>query len=151
MPDVEVVVVPIGGGGLIAGIATAIKTIQPKARIIGVEPHGAPTMSEALRQKSPVRLNSVQTIADGLTAPIAGELPLAIVQQFVDDVILVTDEEIGGALRMILERTKLLVEPAGAASIAALLSGRLDLRSGSRVVAILSGGNVDRGRLKDLL
>ncbi len=150
-PDVEVVVVPIGGGGLISGVATAIKSSRATTQVIGVEPYGAPTMSEALRHNAPTRLPSVQTIADGLTAPIAGELTLPIVQRFVDDVILVTDDEIAHAVRTILERTKLLAEPAGAAALAALLSGRLRLRAGTRVAAILSGGNVDQSRLKELL
>ncbi len=151
LPDVEVVLVPIGGGGLISGIAAAIKSTRPRTQIIGVEPHGAPTMSEALRRNAPTRLASMETIADGLTAPVAGELTFPLVQRFVDDVLLVTDEEIIHALQAILERTKLVVEPAGATGMAALLSGRLRLRAGSEVVVILSGGNVDRSRLKDLL
>ncbi|HKV45657.1 MAG TPA: threonine/serine dehydratase [bacterium] len=151
LPDVAAVVVPIGGGGLISGIAAAIKLSRPATRVIGVEPQGAPTLRLALDRGAPVRLDSVDTIADGLTGPIAGALTLQAVQRFVDDVLLVSDEDIAGAVRLILERTKLLAEPAGAAATAALLSGRLSLPSGTTVVAVLSGGNVDRARLKALL
>jgi threonine dehydratase len=119
--------------------------------VIGVEPEGAPTLSRALRQDTQVRLDSVDTIADGLTAPIAGDLTLAAVERFVDDVVLVSDAEIADAMRLILERTKLLVEPAGAAATAALLARRVILPAETKVVSLLSGGNIDRPRLKALL
>ena len=151
LPDVETVLVPIGGGGLISGIAAALKLSRPEIRVIGVEPEGAPTLSRALKRGAPVRLDSVDTIADGLTGPIAGDLTLAAVQRFVDDVVLVSDAEIGDAMRLILERTKLLAEPAGAAATAALLAHRVVPPPHSGVVALLSGGNIDRERLKALL
>ena len=151
LPEVDAVIVPIGGGGLIAGIAAAVKLRKPDARVIGVEPLGAPTLHRALQHGAPVRLDTVDTIADGLTGPIAGTLTLAAVQRFVDEVVLVSDDEIAAALRLILERTKLLVEPAGAAATAALLSGRAALPAGASVVSLLSGGNIDRPRLKQLL
>ena len=151
LPGVETVLVPIGGGGLISGIAAALKLSRPEIRVIGVEPEGAPTLSRALEQGAPVRLDSVDTIADGLTGPIAGDLTLAAVQEFVDDVVLVSDAEIGDAMRLILERTKLLAEPAGAAATAALLAHRVVPPPDSEVVALLSGGNIDRERLKALL
>lgn len=151
LPEVDAVIVPIGGGGLISGIAAAIKLTRPATRVIGVEPHGAPTLHRALERGAPARLDSVDTIADGLAAPIAGELTLAAVQRWVDEIVLVSDDEIAEAMRLILERTKLLAEPAGAAATAALLSGRPSLPSGATVVAMLSGGNVDRSRLKALL
>lgn len=151
LPGVQTVLVPIGGGGLISGIAAALKLSRPEIRVIGVEPEGAPTLSRALEQGAPVRLDSVDTIADGLTGPIAGDLTLAAVQQFVDDVVLVSDAEIRDAMRLILERTKLLVEPAGAAATAALLARRVTPPPDSEVVALLSGGNIDRERLKALL
>ena len=151
LPDVETVLVPIGGGGLISGIAAALKLSRPGVRVIGVEPEGAPTLSRALERGTPVRLDSVDTIADGLTGPIAGELTLAAVQRFVDDVVLVSDAEIADAMRLILERTKLLAEPAGAAATAALLARRVILPADTRAVSLLSGGNIDRPRLKALL
>ncbi len=151
LPEAETVLVPIGGGGLISGIAAALKLSRPGIRVIGVEPQGAPTLTRALKQGAPVRLDSVDTIADGLTAPIAGELTLAAVQRYIDDVVLVSDAEIAEAVGIILERTKLLAEPAGAAATAALLSRRVTLPADTRVVSILSGGNIDRPRLKALL
>jgi threonine ammonia-lyase medium form len=151
LPDVDAVLVPIGGGGLISGIAAAVKLSRPAVRVIGVEPEGAPTLSRALERGEPVRLESVDTIADGLTGPVAGALTLPAVQRFVDEVVLVSDAEIADAMGLILERTKLLAEPAGAAATAALLARRAVLPAGTRVASLLSGGNIDRPRLKALL
>lgn len=151
MPDVETVIVPVGGGGLLSGIALAIKLQRPEVRIIGVEPVGANVVRRSLDSGKPESAVKIDTVADGLTAPFAGELSQAVIAKYVDDVILVSDEEIIAALRLILARTKVLVEPAGAASTAALLSGQTGARPGSRTVVILSGGNVDREKLKSLL
>jgi threonine dehydratase len=151
LPDVGTIVVPIGGGGLIAGVALAIKSQHPNARIVGVEPEGAAAMWRSRREGKPVRLDKVDTIADGLSAPFAGEVPFAIVQQYVDDLVLVSDAEIRAAMILLLERCKLLVEPGGAAGVAALLSGAAKTQPGVPVVAVLSGGNVDAGRLAKLL
>lgn len=148
LPDVDLVIVPVGGGGLISGIAAAVKRAQPSARVVGVEPHGAPTLTEALRAGRPVRLERVATIADGLTAPIAGDHTLAHVRALVDEVVLVSDEELAEGVRAALQYTKLLAEPAGAAGLAALLAGRVAAPAGSRVAVVLSGGNIDLGRLK---
>jgi threonine dehydratase len=151
VPDVDAVVVPVGGGGLICGIATALKEQRPGVRVVGVEPDGAPSLTRALEAGRVVPLPSVQTLADGLAAPFAGPLTLDIAQRYVDDVVLVSDDEIVEALRLTLERIKLQVEPAGAAGVAALLARRCGVRPGARVVAVLSGGNVDRARLKEIL
>lgn len=150
-PDVDAVVVAIGGGGLIGGIAIAVKEQRSHVRVIGVEPEGAPSMTRALAAGQPERLEAVNTIADGLSAPFAGPLTLAIAQRYVDDVVLVSDEEIARAVGLTMERTKLQVEPAGAAGVAALLARRCGLREGARVAVVLSGGNVDRERLKEIL
>jgi threonine dehydratase len=150
LPDVGVVIVPIGGGGLIAGMATAIKSTKPDVKIIGVEPEGAPTMRASLDAGTP-QLITTKTVADGLAAPMVGEMTLDVVRRYVDDVVILTDEEIVGALRDVLAFTKILVEPAGAASVAALTSGKVRLDKGTKVVAVLSGGNVDLDRLKSLL
>src|SRR6266536_3904918 len=123
LPDAGTIVVPIGGGGLIAGVALAIKSQRPNARIVGVEPEGAAAMWRSRQEGKAVRLDKVDTIADGLSAPFAGELPFAIVQQYVDDLVLVSDADIRAAMILLLERCKLLVEPGGAAGVAALLSG----------------------------
>lgn len=149
-PDVEVVVVPVGGGGLIAGIAVAIKEQRPDVRVYGVEPMGAAAMRQSLDAGRPVRLETLQTIADGLAAPMAGEHTYPVVARYVDDVVLVSDEEIAEAMRELLFSAKLLAEGGGAAATAAILSGRLPIE-GRRVVSVVSGGNVDKERLKQLL
>ncbi len=151
MPDLEAVIVPVGGGGLLAGVAVALKEQRPQVRVIGVEPVGAPGLSRALAAGHVTPLETLTTIADGLAAPFASDVTLEVAHRYVDDVVLVSDEEIVQALIVVLERTKLQVEPAGAAGVAALLAGRCRLREGARVVAILSGGNVDRSRLKEML
>jgi threonine dehydratase len=150
-PEADVVVVPIGGGGLIAGIAAAVKQLRPTVRVYGVEPIGAAAMRSSLDSGCAVRLEAVDTIADGLAAPMAGTLTYEVVRRFVDDVVLVSDDEIAAAVRALLLRTKLLAEPAGAAGVAAILSRRLPLRAGERVVAVVSGGNVDLERLRTML
>lgn len=108
-------------------------------------------MTRALAASHVVRLTSVGTIADGLAAPFVGEIPLAVAQRYVDDVVLVSDAEIREGMVLIMERAKLMAEPAGAAAFAALLAGRCGVRPGTRVAAIVSGGNVDRVKLKELL
>ncbi|MGI8496513.1 MAG: threonine ammonia-lyase [Gemmatimonadaceae bacterium] len=147
----DVVVVPVGGGGLISGIAIAMKEMHPSTRVFGVEPQGAAAMRRSLDAGRAVRLDSVSTLADGLGAPMAGDITFPIVRRYVDDVVLVSDEEIAGAMRFLLERAKLLAEGAGAAATAALLSGRLAVRPTDRVVAIVSGGNVDLERLQQVI
>jgi threonine dehydratase len=149
--DLDAVVIPIGGGGLIAGMATAIKAIAPGVRIFGVEPQGAPSMRRSLDAGRAVRLDAVQTIADGLAAPMAGELTYPVVRDLVEDVVHVTDDEIAAAMRAVLLYAKVLAEPAGAAATAAILTRKLPLSEGARVASILSGGNVDLTKLRDLL
>ncbi len=151
VPDVDVVVVPVGGGGLISGVAAACKLLRPSARVYGVEPTGAPTLRKALDAGKVVRLESVQTIADGLAAPLSGDRVLEHAHAFVDDVVLVSDDEIKDALRTVLQRCKFLLEPAGAAGVAALLAGRIPLPANAKVVAVASGGNIDLERLQTLL
>ncbi|MGH7564055.1 MAG: threonine ammonia-lyase [Gemmatimonadota bacterium] len=151
VPDVDVVVVSVGGGGLISGIATAIKAMRPGARVVGVEPEGSAVMTRSLERGQPIALEDRETIADGLDAPFAGRHTLAHIRERVDDMVLVPDKAIAEAMRLLLERVKLLTEPAGAASLAGLLSKRFDTASGSTVVCVLSGGNVDMERLKEIL
>jgi threonine dehydratase len=150
-PEVEQIVVAIGGGGLIAGIATAVKALKPDVRIVGVEPTGAPTVYASLRAGSPQRLAEVTTIADGLAAPFTAPLPLSIIQEQVDDVVLVSDDEIKAALVAILDTSKLLVEPAGAAATAALMTNKAAVPIGAQTVVVLSGGNVGLSTVKQML
>ena len=151
VPQVEAVVVGIGGGGLISGIATALKAKNPEVKVIGVEPEGASAMTQSLQRGEPVHLDRVDSVADGLAAPFVGQHTLAHVQVYVDDLVIVRDQEIVEAMGLILERCKVLAEPAASSTVAALLSGKVSLRRGSTVVCVLSGGNIDRERLKVLL
>jgi threonine dehydratase len=148
--DIDEVIVPIGGGGLIGGIAVAIKESRPSVKVYGVEPTGAAVMRKSLEADRPVRLESMKTIADGLAAPMAGDLTFPIVQRYVDDVVLVDDDEIMSAMSDLLFSAKLLAEGAGAAATAAVLAGKVPV-GGRRVVAVLSGGNVDASRVREVL
>ncbi len=151
LPDADVVVVPVGGGGLISGIATVIAARRAGARVYGVEPEGAQAVRRGLDAGKSVRLDSVKTVADALAAPFAGERCLEIIRRLVADVVALSDDEIIAGMRLVWERARLVVEPGGAAAVAALLAGRIPVRSGERVVAILSGGNVDIARAAELL
>lgn len=141
LPDVGTVVVPIGGGGLISGIAAALKQSRPSVRVVGVEPEGARAMKSALEQGHLVTLPELRTVADGLAAKEVSELTLAHAQKFVDEVVTVTDDDIAEALLLLLERAKLVVEPSGAAAAAAVLRGKTEVTEPCVVLA--SGGNVD--------
>jgi threonine dehydratase len=151
VPDVETVLVGVGGGGLISGVAAAVKAMKPGVRVIGIEPVGAPGMTESLRRSEPARLDRLDTIADGLAAPFVGRLNYLHGRELIDEMVLVTDDEIVAAIPVLMERCKVMPEPAGAATTAALLSGKVNLTPGSPTVAIVSGGNIDRARLKQLL
>ncbi len=150
VPDAALVVVPIGGGGLISGIATALRGLDARAKIVGVEPTGSNAMRAALAAGHPVRLPRIDSIADGLGAPAVSDRTLDVVRRLVDEVVEVSDAEIVAAMRLVLERAKLLVEPAGAAGVAALLAGRVRVDR-APTVAVLSGANVDLERLKGWL
>ena len=135
------VVVPVGGGGLISGVATAVKAARPDMRVIGVEAAGAAGMRSSLDHGELVRLDQISTIADGIAVKGPSELTLAHVKERVDDIVTVTDDEISRAMILLLERVKAVVEPAGAASLAAVLSGAIP--GDGPVVVLVSGGNVD--------
>jgi threonine dehydratase len=142
LPDLTTVVVPIGGGGLISGIATAIKEINPRVRIIGVESEAAPSMYYSLKKGVVVEAPISVGLADGIAVKRVGKNTFPIIRKLVEDVVLVTEEEIAQAIVVLLERTKLLVEGAGAVTLAALLHGRID-NAGGKTVCLLSGGNID--------
>lgn len=150
LPDVDVVVVPVGGGGLVAGVSGAIRGLRPSARIYGIEPVGSDALRQGLAAGHPVQIQP-KSVADGLNGPFAGEWNIAMARRFVEDVVLIEDAAILSGLRFTLERVKQVVEPAGAAGIAALLTGLIPVRSGERVCVVLSGGNVDMARLGELL
>jgi threonine dehydratase len=151
LPDADLVVVPVGGGGLISGVALAMKARRPGVRVVGVEPEGAQAVRRALDAGHSVRLDSVTTVADGLAAPFAGERNLEIITRDVADVVVISDEAILDGLRFLVARARIVAEPAGAAAVGALLCGAIRARPGERVVAIVSGGNVDPERLAGFL
>ena len=151
-PQVDTVYAPIGGGGLIAGVAAAVKRARPAARVIGVEPVGAAAMARSVEAGAPVTLDSVASVADGLLPVRPGDLTFAHVAAFVDDIVTVDDDAIVSAVRWLATRAKLVVEPSGAASVAAVLfSGRRDARTDGVTVAVLSGGNIGPVKLAALL
>jgi threonine dehydratase len=150
-PDVGTVVVQVGGGGLSAGVATAIKQRVPSARVVAVEPAGAPKLSRAREAAHPVRLSKTQSIADGLMAIEIGRLPFAHHERYVDEVVTVEDTALVPAMRLLLDRMKLVAEPSGAIAIAALLEGLVRPTDGRPVVAVLSGGNIEWPGLQELL
>ncbi len=141
LPEVETVVVPIGGGGLISGVAIAIKQSKPGVRVIGVQAEGAPSMKLAITKGRISELSTVSTIADGIAVKHPGEITFEIVRKMVDDIVLVSDEEISQAILMMLERSKLLCEGAGAAGLAAVLNGRVS--TGNNIAVLITGGNID--------
>ena len=156
-PDIEVIVSPIGGGGLIGGIACAVKETKSSVKVFGVQPARIPSMKAAVAQGKPVTLDPAKTIADGIAVRRAGERTLPLVQKYVDDIVTVEEEEIANAILLLLEREKTLAEGAGAAAIAAVLNRKLPLE-GKRVAVLVCGGNIDvtllariieRGLVKD--
>jgi threonine dehydratase len=165
-PDLEAVVVPIGGGGLIGGIGCALKETNPRIQVIGVQPARIPSVKVALSEGKPVTLPSAVTIADGIAVRRAGERTLPMIQKYVDDIVTVEEEEIANAVLLLLEREKTLAEGAGAAAVAALVNRRIPIlrdamtrnKTGKNVIAVVSGGNIDvtllariieRGLVKD--
>lgn len=147
LPEAAVVVVPVGGGGLLGGVASAVKQVRPATRVVAVELEAGPGLAPALAAGKPVPVKRPHdTLADGLTPPFVGALPLEIAREAVDEVLTVTEEEIVEAMRLLLTRARLYVEGAGAAATAALLAGKVRAPSGAAVVAIVSGGNVDLAR-----
>lgn len=150
LKKVDIVLVPVGGGGLISGIAIAIKQLSPTTKVIGVQPKGAPAMALSYKQGKLIEVKSVDTIADAVIVKKPGDLTLSIMKELVDDMILVDDDDIIRAIFLLLERSKIVAEPAGALSVAALLSGQLDVKH-KRVVCVISGGNIDMTLLSRII
>jgi len=149
-PEVEVVLVPVGGGGLASGTAVALKSVLPGVQIVGVEPDGAASMRAALDAGEPVTLDRIDTIADGIASVRTGDLTFLHAQALFDDVVLVNDKAIRRATSLLLSRRKLAVEYSGAAALGALLSGAVDAR-GRNVAVVLSGGNLDSSHIDSLV
>src|SRR6184192_759983 len=150
VPDVEAVIAPIGGGGLISGVACAIKETNPRVRVIGVQPSRLPSMKVAIAEGHAVTLSPAATIADGIAVRRAGEKTLPLVQKYVDDIVTVDEEEIANAILLLLEREKTLAEGAGAAAIAALINRKTPL-SGKKVAVLVCGGNIDVSLLSRIM
>jgi threonine dehydratase len=150
VPNADVVVVQAGGGGLLAGVATAVKSLNPQARVYGVEPENADAVSRGLAAGEPQAMKPV-SVADALCAPFTGTHVLPLVRAHVDAVVRIPDEAILDALRLVLQRSKLAAEPAGVAGVAALLTGAIPTEPTDTVVGIVSGGNVDAATLARLL
>lgn len=148
-PEVDQVLVPVGGGGLSSGVATAIKLLSPSTRVVGVEPAGAAKLTQARAAGEPVTLGSTSSIADGLMAVRIGTLPFAHHQAYMDEVVTVDDSEIRGAVRFLLDRMKLVTEPSGAITLAALRSAAVT--PSANTVCVLSGGNIEWDGLRELL
>lgn len=142
LPDVQNVIVPIGGGGLISGIAIAIKSLNPKIKVYGVQANGAPSMFQSIHDNKIESLDSVSTIADGIAVKEPGENTFKYVSQYVDDIVTVTDDEISTAILTLIEQHKLIAEGAGAVSVAAALFNKLPIKN-QKTVCLVSGGNID--------
>jgi threonine dehydratase len=140
--DLDAVVVPIGGGGLISGIAYTLKTLKPSVKVYGVQASGAPSMKNSIEGGEIAALNSVSTIADGIAVKKPGDLTYDFCKKYVDDIVTVTDDEISSAILALMEKHKLVTEGAGAVAVAAVMFGKLPLE-GKKTVCILSGGNID--------
>jgi threonine dehydratase len=143
LPDIDMIVVPIGGGGLVSGIAAAAKALKPDIKIIGVQAAACPSAFKALQRRRSHRVQARASIADGIAVRQTGELTFAMMMRLVDDVVLVEEEHIAAAILLLLERKKTLAEGAGAVPLAALLKGVVALPRGGKVVLVISGGNVD--------
>ena len=142
LADVDAIVVPIGGGGLISGVAHAVKSLNPKVKVYGTQAALAPSMQESIQSGEAVTLDTVPTFADGIAVKTPGTQTFSLVQDYVDDIVTVSEDEIAVAILALMEKQKLVSEGAGAVSVAAVLSGKLPL-AGKKVVCILSGGNID--------
>ena len=142
LPTADVVIVPAGGGGLLAGVAACIKQINPRIRVIGVQAEGADAIARSFREKRYISTDEVSTIADGIAVKSPGDITVELINRYADDVVTVSDIEISEAILMLMERCKQIVEPSGATPVAAVLKGKVDVRS-KKVVCLLSGGNID--------
>jgi threonine dehydratase len=147
LPETDMIIIPVGGGGLIAGIATAAKAKKPDIRIIGVQTEACPSAGEAIRHGSPYRIPVRKTIADGIRVAETGKSTLPVIQHYVDHLALASEDEIADAMLLLLERKHVVAEGAGAVPLATLLNGSIDVQSGSTIVLVISGGNIESAQL----
>lgn len=142
LPTVDTIIVPAGGGGLLAGVAACVKQINPRVKVIGVQAEGAPAIYESFHSKKKTVTETAKTIADGIQVKEPGDKTMELINKYADDVVLVSDSDISAAILLLLERTKQVVEPAGATPLAAVLNNKIDV-NGKKTVCVLSGGNID--------
>ena len=150
MPKVDAIVVPIGGGGLISGIAYTIKNLKSKIKVFGVQAEGAPSMYRSIKEGAPITLDEVNTIADGIAVKHPGALTYELTKKYVDDIFTVTEDEIATAIVTLMERKKMVAEGAGAVAVAAAMFNKLPMK-GKNVVCIVSGGNIDVNKLSRVI
>lgn len=150
LKDVDTVVVPLGGGGVLAGVATAVKSINPKCRVIGAEPERIPRYSESRKQGKPVTVELKDTLADGLMITTTGTNTYPLIEEYVDEIVPVPEYAIAKALNYIVYKAKVVVEPSAAIGVAALISGGFKVKPGEKVCFVLTGGNIDPKKLIDL-
>ncbi len=150
MPDIDAIIVPIGGGGLISGVAFTIKTLRPEIKVYGVQSAGAPSMEQSIKEGAIKHLDSVSTIADGIAVKEPGVNTFEMCQKFVDDIVTVTDDEVAAAILALIEQHKLVAEGAGAVSVAAAMFNKLPVK-GKKVVCLVSGGNIDVNTLSRVI
>lgn len=151
LPDPDMIFVPIGGGGLISGIASAVKALRPQTRIIGIQAAACPSAYESRKEGRVVRVEAGRSIADGITVKQVGDITFPIISEVVDRIVLVEEDEISAAILMLLERKRILAEGAGAVPIAALMNPSVEIPKGSKIVLVISGGNVDSPLLDRVL
>ena len=151
LPEVDVVAIPCSGGGILAGVAAVVKQVRPEAAVYGVQSEENPSMRVSLTAGAPTTVPAKPTIADGLIANCPGQITFDLVQLHVEDILLVSEEEIAGAVRLLLEEDKLIVEPSGATVIAALLRNLQGMSQNKKIALVLTGGNIDEKRLTEIL
>ena len=142
LPDVDIIIVPAGGGGLLAGVACAVKQLKPQIKVYGVQAEGADAITQSYREKRHICTDCASTIADGIAVKAPGDITVELINRYADGVVTVSDSEIADAILMLIERCKQIVEPAGATPLAAVLHGKIDVE-GKNVVCVMSGGNID--------
>ncbi len=150
LPTVDLILVPAGGGGLLSGVAAAVKQLNPRVKVFGVQAEGANAIARSFREKRLITTETASTIADGIAVKAPGDITVGIINQYVDDVVTVSDREISSAILLLMERCKQIVEPAGATSLAAALGGKIDVE-GKNVVCLLSGGNIDVSFIQNII
>ena len=150
LPYVDVIVVPAGGGGLLAGIASAVKLINPRVKVYGVQAEGADAIAQSYQKQALIQTDTAATIADGIAVKVPGDITVDLINRHADGVVTVSDSEIADAMLLLMERCKQIVEPSGATSVAAVLNGKIDVK-GKRVVCVLSGGNIDVSFIQSII